>query len=320
MEDVHIDVPLTNMSVAYRQSAENFVATKVFPVISVDHQSNKYWIWDKQDWFRDEAQLRGDSEESAGTGMHLSSDTYNCDVWAIHKDIGHLTRANADRQLQIEQAAVNLVTQRLLLRLEKQWVTDVFKTGVWGNDVTGVASAPSAVQTIYWGDYAASNPLLDIEAQRTAVLKRTGFMPNTLVLGYEVYAALKNHPDFVDRVKYTSDTVITRQIMARLFEVDNVYIAMAVQNTAQEGQTAAYSFVFGKHALFLYVPPSAGMETASSGYTFAWNGPEGNFVNGQAVSQFYINYKKTTRYEGEMAFDFKIIGSDLGVFYSGLVV
>jgi hypothetical protein len=317
--DVHVDVPLTTISVAYRQSQEIFIASRVFPRVSVDFASNKYYTCPKQDWFRDEAQLRGDAEESAGGGMTLSTDNYSCDVWAFHKDLGHLTRGNADAQLNLERTAVQFVTQRLMLREEKQWVTDYFTGSIWGNDVTGVTSGPSAAQAIYWSDYAASNPLLDVEAQRTAILKRTGFLPNTLVVGYEVFAILKNHPDFIDRTKYTSDSVITQQLMARFFEVDNFYVAMAVQNTAQEGQTGAYSFVYGKHALLCYVNPNPRIEAPSAGYTFGWTGIDGNFIEGQGISSFYIPTKKATRYEGELAIDHKVVGSDLGTFFSGVV-
>jgi len=39
---VHIDQPLSNLTLAYVQSNENFVADKVFPVVGVARQSDKY--------------------------------------------------------------------------------------------------------------------------------------------------------------------------------------------------------------------------------------------------------------------------------------
>ena len=37
---VHIDAPLSNLTLAYAQSQENFIADKVFPTVGVDKQSD----------------------------------------------------------------------------------------------------------------------------------------------------------------------------------------------------------------------------------------------------------------------------------------
>ena len=41
--DVHVNRPLTNMSVAFMQSAENFVASRVFSNINSGFQSDLYY-------------------------------------------------------------------------------------------------------------------------------------------------------------------------------------------------------------------------------------------------------------------------------------
>ena len=114
----HIDVPLTNISTAYIQNQDNFVASKIFPVVPVEKLSNKYYTFGKNAWFRDEAQMRADATESAGGGFDLSTDNYSCDVWAFHKDIGDNIRYNSDSQIDIDRASTEFVTQRLLLKAE----------------------------------------------------------------------------------------------------------------------------------------------------------------------------------------------------------
>ena len=56
--DIHIDKALTNLSVKYFQDASNFIADKVFPVVPVAKQSDRYFMYKKEDWFRDDARLR----------------------------------------------------------------------------------------------------------------------------------------------------------------------------------------------------------------------------------------------------------------------
>jgi hypothetical protein len=217
INSVHVDAILTNISIGYLQNQDSFIADKVFPVVPVDKKSDKFFTYTKNDWFRDEAQRRADGTESAGSGYNLSTGTYSADVFAFHKDVGDQTVANADAPLNPLREATEFVTRRLLLRKEIQFVSDFFTTGVWGTDVTGVAGAPSSGQTKQWSDYTSSDPINDIEEAKSDILGATGMEANTLVLGYEVFRQLKNHPDLVDRIKYTTSNTITEDMLARMF-------------------------------------------------------------------------------------------------------
>jgi hypothetical protein len=319
ISNVHIDAILTNISVAYQQSQSNFIAQQVFPIVPVDKKSNKYFTYTKNDWFRDEAQRRAPGTESAGSGYNLSTDSYSCDVFGFHKDIDDQTRANSDNPLNPDREATDFVTSRMLLRQEIQFVTDFFGTGIWGTDVAGVSSSPSSGQFYQWSDYTNSDPIEDIEAGKESILSTTGFMPNTLVLGYQVMRKLRNHPDIVDRYKYTSAQAITEDMIARLFGVDRILVAKAVKATNNEGQTGAYSFAYGKAALLCHVAPNPGLMTPSAGYTFAWTGVSGGIGTTIGVSKFRMEQLKSDRVEAEFAFDNKVVGSDLGYFFGTAV-
>ena len=310
---VHVDVPLTNLSTAYLQSQDAFIASKVFPIVPVQKQTDKFYTYTKNDWFRDEAQLRADATESAGSGYGVSTSTYSCDVYAMHKDIGYQTRANADSQINLDRDATEFVTQRLLLKQEIQFVTDFFTTSVWGTD-----STPANL----WSDFTNSDPIEDIETGKEAILSVTGQMPNTLVLGYQVYRKLKNHPDIIDRIKYTSGVTgrtVTPELLAAMFDVDRVLVARAIKATNNEGETAAYSFTHGKHALLAHVAPSPGLLTPSAGYTFSWQGVSDGLGANIGVRRIDMPTRRAERIEGEVAFDNKIVGADLGYFFASAV-
>jgi hypothetical protein len=309
---VHVDAPLTNISIAYMNSRESYVATRVFPIVPVDKQSDKYFTFDKAAFFRDQAQKRGEAQESAGSGYNLSSDTYYCDVWALHKDIGDQTRANTDNPLNADRNAAQFVTEALLIRREKEFVDTAFTTGVWATSVT-----PSS----QWSDLANSDPLGDIEAAKTAILQSTGREANTLVLGYEVFTKLKNHTDLKEMVKYTSSRVITEELLASLLGVQRVLVPKVVIDSAADGASGvSMSFAYGKHALLCHVPAAAGIEIPSAGYTFAWRGLDGSFGDaGLRMKKFRMEHLEADRVEGELAIDVKVTGSDLGYFWSSAV-
>lgn len=319
---VHIDRPLTNISIAYLQNAENFVANRVFPNLGVSKQSDVFWKYNREDFNRDGMKKRAPATESAGGGYNLATDTYYCDVWALHKDIDDQTRANTDDPLSPDRDATNWLTHQFLISRERQFVSTAFTTSVWGTDVTGVSGAPGAGQVQYWSE-AASTPIEDVETARNTVLQETGFEPNVIVLGQQVWSALKNHPDILDRIKYASannnPVMVTRQTVAALFEVDELLVMKAIWNSGNEGATESNAFIGGKNALFCYRTPSAGLLTPTAGYTFGWTGFTGADINGTRMKRLRMENIESDRIEIQAAYDIKIVGTDLGYFFSGVV-
>lgn len=307
---VHIDVPLTEISVAYQQKADHFVAEQVFPSLNVAKQSNKYFTFDRNAFFRDHMQKRAAGEESAGSGYSLSNDSYFCDVWALHKDISDFDRTNTDSPLDSDRNAVQFLAQNALIRKERNWASTFFTTGVWTTDAT----------VTQWSDYVSSNPLGNVDTGKETILAATGQMANTLVIGYQVLNKLKEHPDVVDRVKYTSDRVVTADLLASLFGVERVLVSKAVVDATAEGKAAAPALVAGKHALLCYVAPQAGLEAVSAGYTFNWTGFAAGFSGqGVAVEKMRMEHLKSDRIEAHMAFDQKVVSAQCGYMMANVV-
>jgi hypothetical protein len=313
ISDVHVDVPLTNLSVRFSQSADMFIADQVFPKVRVQNRSDKYYTYDRSFWFKSDAQLRAPGTESAGSGYTVSTDTFSCDVYAIHKDIDDQTRANADSQITMDRDATEFVTQHLLQRREQAWVSTYFAGSVWGTTVTGGTNFTA------WDDYASSDPIGDLRAGVMAMAETTAYKPTDLVLGPEVWNKLQDHPDFLERIKYTQKGVVGTDLLAELIGLKRVHVPWSVRNTAAEGVTAAYDFNFGKHALLLHVANSPGLNTVSAGYTFVWSGLFGAGENGIRIKRFRMEQIASDRIEGEEALDQKIVSTELGYFFSGAV-
>lgn len=313
LSSVHVNRPLTNVSVAYMQSADNFIADKVFPSVRVTKKSDTYYIFNKNDMLRDEAKPRAPHTESAGSGFGLTTGTYNADVYALHKDISDQERANEDPGVSLDRTTVQWLTNRMLMRRETQWVADYFVTGIWGTSAT-----PSAL----WDNYSTSDPIGDIETAIRTVMINTGLRPNVLTLGYDVDRWLKHHPDIVDRIKYTGglvNQVNLRRALAELFGLDNVYVAQAVTATNNEGETAAYAFTHGKHALLTYSPPAPALNTPAAGYTFVWDGVSDGMGESIGIVKFPMPELRSERIESQAAWDNKLVGTDLGYFLESVV-
>lgn len=317
----HIDKALTNISVAYMQEESSFIADKVFPIIPVKKQSDVYFIYNKGDFFRDEARVRAGASESVGGEYGVeASDPYYCKVHAFHKDVTEQDRANYDEPLDADQDATDFVTQKMLIRREVVWAEKFFRSGVWSTEIQGVAANPGEGQVLQF-DKVGSDPIGVISKQIVEMAGKTGFRPNTVVMSPAVFYALKNHEDILDRIKYTQKGIVTADLLATLFEVENVHVAWAVVNTANQGAEDNIGYVMGKHMLLCYVNPRPALKKPSAGYIFAWTGLKGAGAYGNRIVRLPMDMLGlgTERIEGEIAFDAKVIAPDLGVFFKDIV-
>jgi len=318
---VHIDQPLTNLTLAYVQSQDAFIADKVFPVLGVDKQSDKYYQYDRAEMNRTgNVKALAPRTEVERIGMTISNDSYFADVYGLGMDFDEQTLANEDAALDIRSAGAQTLTGQLLVHREKQFADTFFKDSVWGTDNT-----PSTL----W-DASGSTPIKNVtDAARTIQLKSGGFRPNTMVVGRKTHDALVNHSDILKRIgleaggSTANPALATRAMLARIFEVENYYVMEAVQNDTIEGATEDNTFIGGKHAMLCYTPSAAGLMTPAAGMTFAWNNLPGVNNLGITVESFTDDALKRQQIaemiQVKMSYDMKIVGADLGYFFDGAV-
>ncbi len=315
--DVHVNRPLTNVSIAYIQRAQDFIADKVFPIVPVMKQRDRYFVYTKDWWFRAGATKRAPSSESAGGGFHVdNTPTYYCDVWAWHDDVDDQTRANADEPVDLDRDATLFVTQVLLLRREIQFTVKFMASGIWqGYKVAGTATdfQPNVNGKGYW-DSSSSNPMADVDFLKQQIKSQTGFLPNTLTVADDVFFGLRNNAAVLDRIKYTQRGIVSEELLAALFGVEKFLVASAVQNTSQEGQTGAFGFLVQNSFLLVYSNPAPSILQPSAGYIFSWQGLFGAGAQGNRIKTFRMEHLESDRIEGEMAFDMHQVGLDLGVY------
>ncbi len=313
--DVHVNAPLTSISIAFLQDQSGFVSRKVFPVVPVNKQSDRYYVYDKKQWFRSDARKRAPGTESAGSGFTVdNTPNYFADVRAVHKDVDDQIRANADAVINPDRDATEFVTRDLMLEQEQDWAATYFSTGVWTGSTTGGDITPG----ILW-DAGGSTPIEDLRAEMRAVHKNTGFMPNKLVMGPEVWDVIQDHPDFLERIKFVQRAIVAPELLASVLGLDEILIANAIQDTAPEGVAEALDFIFGKNLLLAYAAPRPSLLHPSAGYTFASTGLFGANAAGMRMSRFRMEHLKADRVEGESAYDHKLVAPECGAFFSGVI-
>ena len=326
---VHIDAPLTNLTIAFLQDANGFIADRVFPKVSVAKKTDKYYIYNRADFNRTgQVQPRAPRTQAPRVGMTLSQDTYSADVFSLATDFDFQTLANEDAALDIRAAGAQMLTHQLLIDREIKWANTYFAGGVWGTDWDGVASSPSSVQVIQWSDYTNSTPIVDVtRIMQTVQLKSGGFKPNVMVVGKQVRDILVNHPSILARLNggatVTNTALVTDAKLAEIFGVEEFMVMETVKNTAAEGLTESNAFIGGKLAGFYYRPRSSGLMIPSAGYTFTWDELEGASGHGIAIKSYRGDYLAIDGVaevlEANLAYDHKVVSADLGAVIDSVI-
>lgn len=328
---VHVDQPLTNMTIAFNQEPSNFIADQVFPVVSVPKQSDKYYVYNKDDSNRSgNVKKLAPRTEVERIGLSVSLDAYYAEVYGLGADFSEQDLANEDTALEIRSQQAFDVVNQLRIHREQQFADTFFKTGVWGTEYTGVTNAnnDTAAEVTQWSDYTNSTPIVDItNARRTAFLKSGGFDMNTMVVDMETRDVLVNHPDILARLNggatITNTALVTNAKLAEIFEVENFFVMKAIANTAAEGLTASNGFISSKKAMLVHGPKRAGLRTPAAGLTFAWDSIPGVSGMGITVETFSDDALKRQQIaemiQVKMAYDMKVTGANLGVFFNTVV-
>ena len=299
----HTDVPLTNLSIAYRN--DTYIGEGVFPVVKVTRQTDKFYTYDKGDWLRDDVGTRAPGAESPiVSGYALTTSTYSALERALAGRVPDESVDNADNPLRPLEDMTLFVTDKLQLRKEKVIAAIAFGTG-WSSSAT-----PSTL----WGN-DSSDVLADVEAGACAL--RLSIAQSRLqgAMGYEVWSKVKNHPDIVDRIKGaagpSSPAVVRLAAFAALVELDSIAIGSAIENTGNEGASNTIVPVWGKHMLLYYRPANPSLMTPSAGYVFT-------YLNRQ-VNRFREDQRYSTKIEVRESFDAKQVAADCGYLLKAVV-
>jgi hypothetical protein len=191
------------------------------------------------------------------------------------------------------------------------------QSGVWTTDYDG--STADFTQF----DDSSSTPVKEIKTEVNRLQRLSGNAMNTrlvLVVGPDVMLELEENSAITDRISNDTDQIATVDLMERLFKVDEIVEALAVENTKEEGDGRNMSFIHGKNMLLAKVARTPDINTPSAGYNFVWNGMPGGGMDGLRTKRYSVEEKNNTTFiEIDSANDFKVVAKDMAVFFGNAV-
>ena len=258
------DIMLQRYTRLLGPSLGSFIANDVFPAVDVPTKSGKFYNVDggfaSASPGHDIVMADGQSSPllvstsiSKVAGWEVDLNGLGCQ---ISKSSAEYAQGNG---LGLRQAKAALLARETAIIRERQAAAIAFSTTVFTSATTALSGSDQ------W-DNAASDPVSIGQDARDAIVKASGETPDTVIIGYDVYKALRQHPAIIEFVSRTSNSVgiVSNNDIARALDVENVYVGKAVANTAVEGLAATNAYIWGKFALWCRLRPSPAPMTPQS--------------------------------------------------------
>lgn len=268
-KDLIVAGPLANISIAYRN--KSYIADRVFPIIDKISPKAKIARYLKGAWFRDEAGIRGPGAVAPRGGYPVDLISVATKEYAFAKEVTDEDRKFASSQgappLKPDQDALEFCADKIDLSKERR-VASMIIAGTWsgvaGEDAAGLWTPNDATNTF----------IIDVLARIETIRSATGLKPNVLLMDYGTYNALKKIDAILDRIRYTQRGVLGTDLLAAMFDLDEVLLGEAIYSSAKETKAGTdwtavnvWEKTATKGSAFLYYRPSApGLKVPSAGY------------------------------------------------------
>ena len=234
------------------------VANQVVPPIPVRLEDGQYTEFGKERFNTPEAQRRPRSRYKQ-IDWTMSKQSYHAEEYGLEGRIDDRERENSAGVADLDETTTEILTDNILNIRERRIANMVLSTA----NVPQNTTLAGATQ---WSDTLGGDPVgVSITAQNT-IQGATGYLPNTLTMGFKVWQALRNNA----KIKTFLDTgeLLSKQKLATILGVEEIIVGSVLYNTSKSGANPVLGDVWGKDALFSFRNPRPADRRPSFAYQF----------------------------------------------------
>lgn len=305
---VHTNTLLSNLSVMYTN--DEYIGEQLIPAVSVGKRSDVFAIYPKRERFAYPDDMIGSRSAPNELNASRTTDNYSVKDYGFMDFVSQDTIDNQDAVFDEMLDLIENINEGIAFKREKRLATILTTTTNFGSNTATLSGSDQ------WDHASGGDPIKKIQDGKAALWNGSG--PSDIV-GYtslEVLNVLARHPAIRDLFKYTGpEGLATADQIARYFGLSKLLVASSREDTANEGQTASYSRIWGKHFGMVRVARRPSKRMAAFAANFR--------MNGDPVTTQWFDQKpgKQGGFYGKVGVseDAKIIAADTGYLYASVV-
>jgi len=304
-----INPALETISYTFDPMRMQFVAEVLAPRFNSGMQNGEYYVFDNENFTNAPNKLsvrRGPGSEYARVRGKIADDQFQTHEYGLEHPVDDTERSKYASSFDADQVAVATTLHKLKL-VREEVVRDLALTA-------SLTSSPSTK----WNAASGTTIKANIDTAVESIKLASGITPNAIVIPWKVWKALKRAPEIIDSIKYTGGSfsgVVSDQALAAFLEIDNIYVADVVANSAADGATASNAFLWDEDVVvFVKASNPNNLQEPSFLRQFTWAsqvGPNGYRVTTYREEKINSDVHRVIMYE-----DAKITGASLGYRFS----
>ena len=217
-----------------------FVAMRIAPVIESAKKSGSFGKIPIEQLLKTRTTLRAPGSGYARGNFTFTPATFSCDEHGAEEPVDDTEAKIYADYFDAELVAAQRARDSVLRNYELRVCALASSTSTW----TG-ASLTTAVSNA-WTSASSATPIADVTGAVNKVYDASGLVANALIVSWKRFQSLRNCDEIVSRVKFSGLQDPTRKgisaaALAAVFDLEEVIVVGAPQDTAAEGQTSTLS-------------------------------------------------------------------------------
>jgi hypothetical protein len=262
------DQALTDLVSAFPEPDDQ-ILEDFFPSVPTSVLSGFWHRWSKSNQLELlETTPLGDDDRVPEVTVALDADSsFRCGVYARRSPVGRITAADAAEHLGwAERSALKAASS---LRLELRYI-GVNRTLRDPNKLPGVTLTSD--RRFDNRSSTSSQPIVDLQLYVDQASRTCGRRINRIGMTGEVFTAISQHDDVLDRLKYRGEMLTVEKLEDWLrVPRGTVRLYDAQYRSSKKGQTVAYRKYLGSDIVLAFIEPPS-LAHAGMGVCFAFGG------------------------------------------------
>jgi hypothetical protein len=293
-----------------------FIANQVAPVADVAEQSGTMGVIELKQFLKNPETGRDSRGNYNRTNYDFKDFTYATAENGIELPIDHRRAKIYRNWFDFEEMSARIALDTVLRGYEYRVANLLYNATTFASNKTDI--------TEEWNDWTNAVPLDDVIKAKRSMWEATGLYPNSLIINRRQFDSLRRNAQIVEKIASSGagESVkpgkITQQMLADCFDLDQIVVADAARDSANEGQDVSIAPMWSdEYAMLARLARTDNPEEPCLSRTVHWS-EDGSQIGG-TIETYYEDASRgdivRVRHETEE----KIIYTALGHLFTNVI-